>query len=690
MRAIGYISIFCLLMLTFMAGANAQVGRIGSGTDLYFAGTSANEHVDLDTVARLFATSDFTVEFWEKLDSATTSDSDIPFICNKDWANGANKGFVISKMSTATPSVWVNFTSASGSRFDLKNVPCPTLMTAWTHIAVSFNRNGTSPKVIVYINGVASDSGSLTTANAPTSSIVGSQHTRLAQDGTGAYSWGFKYKGYMDEVRIWKTVRTADQIRTNMCRKLTGTETNLISYYSFNDASGLVLTNRVAGAENGTLKNMAGNTEWQKSGAAIGDSSIFIYPSSWTATTLQLNSANHGKVSISNVTGPVAGMQIYRVDTVPNTYNGISNNGNNSVYYGVFMAVKPVTSMAGMPVSYDATYDYSNFSTAVTNHSSIALFNRYRNDYTTWADISATNNTASNVFSYSSLNTRRELIIGNFSTVTCTDPVNPYSDSVSATYMRVKWTGGGTQWQVQYGLQSFFLGTGTTMTINTTAVANISGLTNGAYYDVYVRKVCGAGDTSKWTGPLTVQPGYNCPVVTGVTITQLGGDSVLISWTGTGSSVYSLEWGNTGYTLGTGIPVNNIPTNSYVLHGLPTGVSLDVYIKDSCTGLSSSAWVGPTTFTNTGMGTAVAQVSTGTQHIVLYPNPASTTLNIYNTNGADEMELVVTNTIGAEVKRGNISGDRGAIYIGDLPDGMYTVSFRNGQFTETGKFIVKH
>jgi hypothetical protein len=65
-----------------------QITRIGSGTCINFPGTSSNEHVDLDTIANVFATSDFTIEFWERLDTSATASSDIPFICNKDWALG--------------------------------------------------------------------------------------------------------------------------------------------------------------------------------------------------------------------------------------------------------------------------------------------------------------------------------------------------------------------------------------------------------------------------------------------------------------------------------------------------------------------------------------------------------------------------------------------------------------------------
>ncbi len=663
-----------ILLISLAFAGIAQPWRTGSGNCLYFAGSSSNEHVDLDTIARTFATSDFIVEFWEKMDTSAGASSDIPFICNKDWNSGGNKGFVISKMSTATPSVWVNFTSASGSRFDLKNVPWPTLMTAWTHIAVTFNRNGSSPKIIVYINGIASDSGALTASHSPTTSIVGAQHTRLAQDGTGAYSWGFKYKGFMDEVRIWKTVRSAVEIRSNMCHKLTGTESNLIAYYNFNTASGMTLPNLVSGAENGVLKNMSGTTEWQTSGAAIGDSSVYIYPSSWSTATLQMNSIANGNIKVSTMTGPLGGIQIYRVDTLPNTNNGIYYAGGNNTYYGVFAAQKPVTALATNPVSYDVNYDYSNYSYAVTNRTNLKLYNRYANNYNTWADISAANTISTNTFSSTAVPTRREYIIGDFTAPSCSDPVDPYADSVSASFARIKWTSAGSLWQVQYSYQGFFLGTGTLSTITSSPVAVLTGLTNNIYYDVYVRSICSTGDTSEWTGPLTVMPGYNCPLVSAVTITQLGGDSVKISWTGTSSSIYSMEWGPTGFALGTGIPVTGITTNSYVLHGLAIGQLIDVYIKDSCIGMSSSNFFGPTTFSNTGHGVGIATQVQAKQNITIYPNPAAN--NIYlNSNINDAVHINIYNAVGAIVKEVVANSFPFVMDVSELSSGTYMLHY---------------
>jgi hypothetical protein len=60
--------------------------------------------------------------------------------------------------------------------------------------------------------------------------------------------------GYMDEVRIWNTNRTGDQIaETRFCR-LTGTESNLAAYWNFDGTNAIDLTGN---GNNGTLEGGA-------------------------------------------------------------------------------------------------------------------------------------------------------------------------------------------------------------------------------------------------------------------------------------------------------------------------------------------------------------------------------------------------------------------------------------------------
>ena len=77
-------------------------------------------------------------------------------------------------------------------------------------------------------------------------------------------------------------------------------------------------------------------------------------------------------------------------------------------------------------------------------------------------------------------------------------------------------------WNVQYGPTGFALGNGTVEAVATHPYT-VTNLTPGTTYDFYVQADCGGGDTSLWTGPVTVTPGsYNMPVSGNNTITTCG------------------------------------------------------------------------------------------------------------------------------------------------------------------------
>ncbi len=46
------------------------------------------------------------------------------------------------------------------------------------------------------------------------------------------------FSGYIDEVRIWETARTQEEIQSNMYSALSGTEEGLVGYWDFNEGSG--------------------------------------------------------------------------------------------------------------------------------------------------------------------------------------------------------------------------------------------------------------------------------------------------------------------------------------------------------------------------------------------------------------------------------------------------------------------
>jgi PKD repeat protein len=70
---------------------------------------------------------------------------------------------------------------------------------------------------------------------------------------------------------------------------------------------------------------------------------------------------------------------------------------------------------------------------------------------------------------------------------------------IGSTSANVTWTSTGNDFDVQYGIAGFTLGTGTTVTNVATTNYSIPGLTANTTYDVYVRQDCGMSGFSSWS-----------------------------------------------------------------------------------------------------------------------------------------------------------------------------------------------
>jgi hypothetical protein len=86
---------------------------------------------------------------------------------------------------------------------------------------------------------------------------------------------------------------------------------------------------------------------------------------------------------------------------------------------------------------------------------------------------------------------------------TCPQPSALAVANVTGTTADVSWTNGGTgtTWEVEYGTGTFLPGAGTLVAAATNPFT-LTGLNGSTSYNVYVREICGAGDTSVWAGPL--------------------------------------------------------------------------------------------------------------------------------------------------------------------------------------------
>lgn len=86
--------------------------------------------------------------------------------------------------------------------------------------------------------------------------------------------------------------------------------------------------------------------------------------------------------------------------------------------------------------------------------------------------------------------------------VSCPIPSALSTGTATTTTVPVNWTSNGANSEIQYDIPGFTAGSGNSV-VASGGSTTLSGLQPGSFYDVYVRDICGPGDTSAWFGPVT-------------------------------------------------------------------------------------------------------------------------------------------------------------------------------------------
>ena len=107
-------------------------------------------------------------------------------------------------------------------------------------------------------------------------------------------------------------------------------------------------------------------------------------------------------------------------------------------------------------------------------------------------------------------NVRNEVHIDDFkvdAVPTCPEPSLFTFNSSTTTSASFGWTNGANDvsWILEHGTVGFTPGNGTSTSISTSGTGNINGLNGSSLYDIYLKSICGAGDTSRLVGPIKFQ-----------------------------------------------------------------------------------------------------------------------------------------------------------------------------------------
>lgn len=444
------------------------------------------------------ATTNFTVEMWVKVDP--TGNTNNPAIFGtKNWTAGANTGIAWSFIAPGNtvgggPANGFRFnfatTAGSSSRKDVDMTPANAF--TWNHYAITVDRAGT---IKGYINGVLKTTSASIAANLG-QSIASNLPAHIAQDGTGNFA--AKLNGSIDEVRIWKTARTEQELRDNMCQKLDGNEAGLLAYYGLNEVPGSTTITNGATATTGMFNGTATATPpaFVISGAPLGDTSVALYTNNWVGQSLELPAANRGTFIVDSFSATGTHLHLYRVNNVPNYTSGLTSYANNNVQFGVFDG--------NDSFSYYPKYTYGNYDSAVYYKKTLYFFTRDNNAETSWAGkTNLYNDTALRIIRTDSVEGTKQFFLANFQPSICVVPTALSVSNVAGTSAQINWTAGGAAlWNIQYGASGFTPGNGTIIRAVNSNPYTLGNLQGNTAYDVYVQDTCVGTGASAWVGPI--------------------------------------------------------------------------------------------------------------------------------------------------------------------------------------------
>ena len=172
------------------------------------------------------------------------------------------------------------------------------------------------------------------------------------------------------------------------------------------------------------------------------------------------------------------------------------------------------------------------------------------------------------------------------------DCPSPVKTSVTATNLgghvaTISWVDNDdthTAWTVYYKASADSVWNTAPATDTTVTLTDLNPTTN---YDVYVVTDCNTPtDNPDATHTIHFTTTVACPAPTGLTLASVSTDEATITWNGTASS-YNVEYGETGFTPGSGTP-DVAYSESITLTSLTPSTSYTIYVNSDCNDTNDS------------------------------------------------------------------------------------------------------
>jgi hypothetical protein len=225
-------------------------------------------------------------------------------------------GFIDSN----TIQLWTSRGSAINWDFSSSTLPFNT----WHHIVGVGDGTANSNNLKLYINGILELQG----GSAPSGDHYGTANYTL-NIGAGAYdplNSTQYYDGNLDEIRVWNSARSIDEIKANMFKQLNGDENNLQAYYKMSTATGTTLVDNSSNSNDGTITGATWGTNYVPLGD-LNSSYQTDMEGLWEATGTSASQASSGLTMTVSQTLSEENFAVFGNNNTSNTSTSDLPNG---------------------------------------------------------------------------------------------------------------------------------------------------------------------------------------------------------------------------------------------------------------------------------------------------------------------------------------------------------------------------
>ena len=351
----------------------------GAGRTIYFDGDEDYVNLPAQNVEELFAPQ-FTLEFW--VNPGNTPDRPTFGFMSGHY----NKFNPISSYDNG-----LNF--GDGDDYQLIDTLQTAPANTWTHYAIVDD----GAHYNVYVNGFLVNSAIIQVS-------PHSNDTRTFMIGDSGFDSPYDddFKGYFEEFRIWDIGFTQDEIRENMCKKISTTHpyfNHLKCCLRFDESSGTIAYDISNYNNDGTMNGIDASIDAIWSGAPIGDDAVYDatgnIPEDFSVT---LSHPEGDYMTITGDGGTITSIFLYRVDDTALRPDATIPDGwtiDQTRFWGIFTT--------GDNPSYHLRYYYEKHS-GITNEDDLIFAFRDDNNDNSWENSGAIQNLGQSYFELNNQN----------------------------------------------------------------------------------------------------------------------------------------------------------------------------------------------------------------------------------------------------------------------------------------------